>query len=116
VLRGRVEIEPALAGRARPDDTLFIAARGVDEEGRPSGPPAAVLRARASDLPLDFEMSDRNAMSPASRLSGQSRVVIVARISRAGTAGGGAGDLEGRSPPVTPDAQAVQVRIDRLLE
>jgi hypothetical protein len=55
-------------------------------------------------------------MSPASKLSGQSRVVVVARVSRAGTAAGSAGDLEGRSQPVAPDAQAVQVRIDRLLE
>ena len=85
-------------------------------EGRPAGPPAAVLRARAGDLPLDFEMSDRDAMSPAARLSGQSRVVIVARISRAGTAAGGSGDLEGRSQPVAPDAKGVQVRIDRPLE
>ncbi|HZH05458.1 MAG TPA: c-type cytochrome biogenesis protein CcmI [Lautropia sp.] len=116
VLRGRIEIDPKLAARAGADDTVFIAARGVDQEGRPSGPPAAVLRARAADLPLDFEMTDRDAMSPASKLSGQSRVVVVARVSRAGTAAGSAGDLEGRSQPVAPDAQAVQVRIDRLLE
>jgi len=74
-----------------------------------------VLRARAADLPLDFELSDRDAMSPASRLSGQSRVVVVARISRGGNAAGGAGDLEGRSPTVSPDAQSVQVSIDRQL-
>jgi cytochrome c-type biogenesis protein CcmH len=115
VLRGRVDIVPNLAASARPDDTLFIAVRGVDEEGRPVGPPAAVLRARAADLPFDFELSDRNAMSPAARLSGQSRVVVVARVSRAGTATGGAGDLEGRSAVVAPDAQSVQVSIDRLL-
>lgn len=115
VLRGRVEIAAELVANARPDDTLFIAVRGVDQDGRPAGPPAAVLRARAADLPLDFELSDREAMSPAAKLSGQARVVVVARISRAGTAAGGAGDLEGRSPVVAPDAQSVQVRIDRVL-
>lgn len=115
VLRGRVEIAAELVAKTRPDDTLFIAVRGVDEDGRPAGPPAAVLRARAADLPLDFELSDRDAMSAAAKLSGQARVVVVARISRAGTAAGGAGDLEGRSPVVAPDAQSVQVRIDRVL-
>jgi cytochrome c-type biogenesis protein CcmH len=115
VLRGRVEIAAELLANARPDDALFIAVRGVDQDGRPAGPPAAVLRARAADLPLDFELSDREAMSPAAKLSGQTRVLVVARISRAGTAAGGAGDLEGRSPIVAPDAQSVQVRIDRVL-
>ena len=115
VLRGRVEIEPALAGKAEPDHTVFVAVRGVDQEGQPSGPPAAVLRARVADLPLQFELSDRDAMSPAAKLSGQQRVVVVARVSRSGTATAGAGDLEGRSPVVAPDAQSVQVRIDQLV-
>ncbi|MBA3477122.1 MAG: hypothetical protein H0T52_01790 [Lautropia sp.] len=115
VLRGRVEVDPAIAGNLRPDDVLFVVARGLDQEGKPAGPPVAVLRARASDLPLDFELSDRQAMTPAAKLSGQRRVVVVARLSRAGTAAGSAGDLEGRSQPVSPDAQSVLIRIDRLL-
>ena len=74
-----------------------------------------MLRARVADLPLQFELSDRDAMSPAAKLSGQQRVVVVARVSRSGTATAGAGDLEGRSPVVAPDAQSVQVRIDQLV-
>ena len=115
VLRGRVELDPTLAASASPDDTVFVAARGVDKEGQPAGPPAAVLRARVADLPLQFELTDREAMSPAARLSGQERVVVVARISRQGTATAGAGDLEGRSTVVAADAQSVQVRIDRVV-
>jgi cytochrome c-type biogenesis protein CcmH len=115
VLRGRIELDPSLAGSARPQDTLFVAVRGVDQDDRPAGPPAAVLRARVAELPLDFELSDRQAMSAAAKLSDQGRVIVVARVSRAGTAAGSAGDLEGRSPVVAPDAQAVRVRIDRVL-
>jgi cytochrome c-type biogenesis protein CcmH len=54
-------------------------------------------------------------MSPAAKLSGQQRVVVVARVSRSGNATAGAGDLEGRSAVIAPDAQAVQVRIDRVV-
>ena len=115
VLRGRIEIDAALASQAKPDDTLFVAVRGLDKDGRPAGPPAAVLRARVADLPLDFQLSDSHAMSPAATLSGQTRVVVVARVSRAGTAVSSPGDFEGRSPVVAPDAQGVQVRIDRVL-
>ena len=115
VLRGRIEIDAALAGQVEPGDTLFVAVRGVDQDNRPAGPPAAVLRASVAELPLDFALSDKNAMSPASKLSGQTRVVIVARVSRAGTAAASPGDLEGRSPVIAPDAQDVQVRIDRVL-
>jgi cytochrome c-type biogenesis protein CcmH len=115
VLRGRVDIDPSVAGNARPDDTVFVAVRGVDQDARPAGPPAAVLRAKVADLPLAFELSDRDAMSPAVKLSGQERVVVVARISRSGTAAAGSGDLEGRSDVIAPDAQSVQVRIDRVV-
>ncbi len=115
VLRGRIDIEPALAGKASPGDTVFVAVRAVDQEDKPVGPPVAVMRARVSDLPLQFELSDRQAMSPAAKLSDQKRVVVVARVSRSGTAAAGAGDLEGRSAVVASDAQAVPVLIDRLV-
>ncbi|MEO6270526.1 MAG: hypothetical protein ABIP08_09515, partial [Lautropia sp.] len=115
ILRGRIELSDALAAKAKPDDTVFIAVRGVDQGGQPVGPPAAAVRLTVADLPMDFELSDRQAMGPASKLSGQQRVVVVARISRAGTAASAADDLEGRSPIVAPDAQDVKVRIDRVV-
>ena len=115
VLRGRIDIEPALAGNASPGDTVFVAVRAVDQEDKPVGPPVAVMRARVSDLPLQFELSDRQAMSPAAKLSDQKRAWSWPRVSRSGTAAAGAGDLEGRSAVVASDAQAVPVLIDRLV-
>jgi cytochrome c-type biogenesis protein CcmH len=115
VLRGRVDIDPALAGKAGAGDTVFVAVRAVDQGDKPVGPPVAVLRARVSDLPLQFELSDRQAMSPAAKLSDQKRVVLVARVSRSGAAAAGSGDLEGRSEVVASDAQAVPVLIDRVV-
>ena len=115
VLRGRVELAAPLEGRANAADTVFIAVRGVDDQGQPVGPPAAVLRLRVADLPRDIELSDRQAMSPAARLSDQQRIVVIARISRSGNTAGSSGDLEGRSGIVAPDAKDVRVLIDRVL-
>ncbi|MEO5770747.1 MAG: hypothetical protein ABIQ29_01620, partial [Burkholderiaceae bacterium] len=81
-LSGTVTLAPALAANARPDDTLFVFARSAD------GPrmPLAILRKQVKDLPLDFVLDDSMAMSPAARLSSAQRVVVGARISRAGDA------------------------------
>lgn len=118
-ISGRIELDPALAARVAPSATLFVAARLLDADGRPSGPPLAVLRARAADLPLDFSLDDSQAMSPAARLSGQpagARIAVVARISSAGDAAVKPGDLQGRSTPVAVGSSEVRVRIDRVAE
>ena len=115
VLQGTVTLDERLAARASPEDTLFVVVRGVGPDGQPAGPPAAVARVRVADLPWRFAFSDRDAMSPMARLSGQQRVIVVARISRAGTATAAPGDLEGRSGVVEPTAEGVAVRIEREL-
>lgn len=119
VLRGRVEIERGLAARLRPDDTLFVVARTLDDGGRPTGPPVAVMRARGADLPLEFALDDRMAMSPAASLSAVApgtQVVVVARLSRSGEATARSGDLQGASAPVRPGASGLRVLIDRVVD
>ncbi len=113
---GSVLAAPALADRIRPTDTVFIAARTLDDAGKPTGPPVAVLRARAAELPLAFRLDDSMAMSPAAKLSGASRVAIVARISRSGQASAQPGDLQGASSAVAPGATGVRVLIDRVVD
>jgi cytochrome c-type biogenesis protein CcmH len=118
-LRGRIELERRLEGRPRPDDTLFVVARTIDDTGRPVGPPVAVLRARAGDLPLEFTLDDRMAMSPAARLSAVApgtQVVVLARVSRSGEAGAKPGDLQGASAPVRPGASDLRVLIDTVVD
>jgi len=118
-LRGRIELERGLADRPRAEDTLFVVARTLDDTGRPVGPPVAVMRARAGDLPLDFTLDDRMAMSPASSLSALApgtRVVVLARVSRSGEAAAKAGDLQGASAPVQPGASGLRVLIDTVVE
>ena len=106
---GTVTITPALAGRASPDDTLFVFARAP--EG--AGPPIAVLRARVKELPLKFTLDDSMAMSPDNTLSRATRVVITARVAKSGGVVPQPGDLEGASKPVAPGASGVAVLIDK---
>lgn len=112
-LTGRIELDPALAAGVSPDDTVFIVARGLDAQDEAAGPPVAVVRIRVADLPYDFTLDDRAAMTPTATLSKQPRVRVVVRVSRSGSARPASGDLEGSSPPVAHDATGVAVRLDR---
>lgn len=79
---GKLQLAPESRGIVKPTDTVFIFARAVD--GPPM--PIAVLQRPAADLPLDFLLSDSQAMSPDAKLSNYDRVVVTARISRSGVA------------------------------
>ena len=106
---GSAELSPALAARMAPGDTLFVFARAAE------GPrmPLAIVRREAS-LPFAFTLDDSMAMSPQMRLSGFTRVVVGARISKSGNATPQAGDLIGQSAVVAPGAAGVRVLIDQI--
>lgn len=108
---GRVTLSPRLAGRANPQDTLFIVARAQ------SGPriPLAVLRRRVADLPADFTLDDTLAMSPELKLSAFPDVVVIARISKSGNAMPQPGDLQGKSTAVKVGARSLAIVIDSIV-
>ncbi|MNS21484.1 hypothetical protein D3C72_532480 [compost metagenome] len=81
-LAGSVRLDPALQDRVEPGDTVFIVARAA-ETGRM---PVAVLRLTAAQLPAQFKLDDKNAMTPEMPLSRFDELTIEARISRSGTA------------------------------
>lgn len=93
----------------QPDDTLFVYARAASG-GRM---PLALVRAKASDLPLAFSLDDSMAMTPAALLSSQTEVIVTARISRSGQATPQPGDLEVSSPPVKLGATGIALEIGR---
>jgi cytochrome c-type biogenesis protein CcmH len=76
---GIVQLAPALAGKVAPDDTVFIFARAAE------GPrmPLAVLRKKASELPITFTLDDSLAMTPQARLSGVPQIIVGLVIFRA---------------------------------
>jgi cytochrome c-type biogenesis protein CcmH len=110
-ISGVVRLAPELAGKVAPGDTVFIFARAAE------GPrmPLAILRKRASDLPVQFTLDDSMAMTPQMKLSAFQLVVIGARISKSADASQQPGDLQGLSAPVKVGAQGIAVTIDTEL-
>ncbi|HZP92892.1 MAG TPA: c-type cytochrome biogenesis protein CcmI [Burkholderiales bacterium] len=108
---GTVSLAFSLAAHAAPEDVVFVFARAAQ------GPrmPLAVKRLRVRDLPYEFRLDDADAMNPNLKLSDFKDVVIVARVSKSGSAQAASGDLEGTSATVKPGARGVRVVIDRLL-
>jgi cytochrome c-type biogenesis protein CcmH len=79
-LRIQVQLAPAIAQQARPDDAVFVFARAA------SGPriPLAVKRLKVADLPAEIILSDADAMQPGLKLSAFEGAQVMARISRSG--------------------------------
>jgi len=104
--------EPLLA-KVNPNATLFVYARA---ENGPRMPLAAV-RLKASDLPAKVVLDDSTAMTPATRLSGQSEVLVGALLSSGGNASAAPGDLRGEIASIAVGtSQPVELRIDTLVE
>jgi cytochrome c-type biogenesis protein CcmH len=110
-ISGVVKLAASLAGKAAPEDTLFVYARAVQG----SRMPLAIVRKQVKDLPLSFALDDSMAMSPAARLSSAQQVVISARISKRGEATPQAGDLLGQSAPVAPGTRGLTVEIAQVV-
>jgi cytochrome c-type biogenesis protein CcmH len=108
---GRVVLASNLVADVSPDDVLLLFARAEN------GPrmPLALIKARVKDLPLDFVLDDASAMLPALRLSSAERVVVVARISKSGTAEAQSGDLQGATSTVRVGASGLRVEIAEKL-
>ncbi len=110
-IAGVVTLAPTLAGKAAPDDTLFVYARAL--QGPPM--PLAVQRFKARDLPASFSLDDSMAMAPEMKLSKHQNVMVLARISKSGNAMPQSGDLQGTTGPVPVGGSAVNIVIDRVV-
>jgi len=109
-LRGRVTVDPRLAGAVGAEDTVYIYARAAQ------GPrmPLAVVRRRGKDLPMEFVLDDTMAVTPSLRLSDYPELIVGARVSKSGDAVARPGDLEGISKVIRPaDGEPVAIVIDR---
>jgi cytochrome c-type biogenesis protein CcmH len=112
VLRGIVKLAPALAAQAKPEDTVFVFARPA--EG--SRMPLAILRKQVKDLPFEFVLDDRLAMTPAAKLSLHPKVVVDARVSKSGQAQASPGDLTGRTGVIANEASGLVVEINEVIK
>ncbi len=105
---GMVTLAPPLAAKVSPGDTVFIFARAA--EG--SRMPLAILRKKASELPIKFALDDSMAMNPAANLSSAKQVIVGARISKSGNAMPQPGDLQGATKAVTNAEKNITITID----
>ncbi|WP_417566097.1 c-type cytochrome biogenesis protein CcmI [Marinobacter sp.] len=112
----RVTLVEAFRDQVPADTTLFVFAR---QAGAQQGPPLAVARLTADQLPAEIRLDDSYSMSPQARISGAEEVVITARLSRSGSVSAQPGDWQGssESPVAVGDAgkEPVSVVIDQQL-
>jgi cytochrome c-type biogenesis protein CcmH len=111
-LQGVVSIDPALAARLSPGDTVFVLARPVSG----SRMPLAIARTTVSALPYRFVLDDSMAMAAGATISSHAQVVVAARVSRSGTAVPQKGDIEGTSAPVAPGTSGMKVVLSRIVD
>ena len=106
----RVSLDPKLADRVLPDDTVFVFARAT--VGPPM--PLAVQRLRVKDLPATVTLDDSQAMNPGLQLSAFESYRVGARVSRSGEATPRPGDLFGESGPVQRGSEPLELKIDQV--
>ncbi|MGD8574210.1 MAG: c-type cytochrome biogenesis protein CcmI [Gammaproteobacteria bacterium] len=106
-----VSIAPELKSAVKPGDTVFIFAQA----GQGGGPPLAVKRLSAGQLPVSLTLSDADSMVPGRNLSSVDKATIVARVSHSGTPLPQSGDLDGKTRVLLKNGSAtapVKVTID----
>lgn len=106
---GQVGLDAALTARAAPGDTVMVIARVPGTRM-----PVAVVRAKASELPLKFTLDDSLAMSPQARISGASQVEVEARISKSGMAQPEPGDLVSAVQTVKVGTTGIQLKVNKV--
>lgn len=110
-LQVRVELAQSLREQlAEQDQVLFVIARTPGG----GGPPLAVVRRRSSELPIELELSDANAMIPGRGISSANEVEVVARVSASGNAMASPGDLWGSQQVSASEGEIITVTIDQV--
>ena len=109
-IQGVVSLSPALKSKVASDDTIFIFARAAQ------GPrmPLAILKRKASELPITFTLDDSTAMTDELKLSKFELVIVGARVSKSGNALPQSGDLIGQSTSFKPSGSKLTLVIDSV--
>lgn len=107
----QVALDPGLAERVGPGDTLFVFARAPQ-----GGPPLAIRRVAEPRFPVTVTLGPAHRMIDGVQLRRGEPVLLQARVSRSGQAQPEAGDLEAEPLPLTPAArESVRLQINRIV-
>ncbi|MBM4221910.1 MAG: hypothetical protein FJ170_08190 [Gammaproteobacteria bacterium] len=110
----QVSVSDSLRSQIPPTAALFIFVR---DPARP-GPPLAVVRRLASELPLSLRIGDGDLMLPdGPGLGALKSAALVARIAKAGNPVAQPGDLYGEAvwSPENAEAGVVSIEIDQVV-
>ena len=108
-ITGIIKLTAKLANENLQGTSLFIFARPV---GVASGPPLAVKRLGAVNLPFEFSIGQMDTMLEGADFSGQ--ITVTARLDRDGVAGAGPGDIEGKIDAKVGDI-GVEIALDQVV-
>jgi cytochrome c-type biogenesis protein CcmH len=111
VVKGVVELDPAIKDKASPQDIVMVIARKPGMRM-----PLAVLRQSAASMPMPFTLDDSLSMDPNSKLSSSPEIEIEARISKTGLAMPNAGDLLSAPQTVKLGANNVTLRVAKVIQ
>lgn len=107
-LRGRITLSADAADLVRPGDTVFIFAKESPEHRMP----VVAVRKPATELPIQFALTDRDAMVSGTSLAQFEQLVVTAKISRSGLATDVLAGLEAWSDPVSPlDGDNIELQL-----
>lgn len=88
-----ISVSDALRGQVSASAPLFVFVR----DAKNPGPPLAVIRRQASDLPVTLEISDADVMLPGRSLADVWAATVVARVANGGDPMAKPGDVYGES-------------------
>lgn len=105
-----IDVSLAPAFEVHPTTPVFVIARAAGATG---GPPLAVRRLAAGDLPAAVTLSSANTMLPGQRLTATEALEVIARVSLSGGAIAQPGDLQSEPAMALPGGPPVGLHIDR---
>lgn len=106
-VEGEVRLHARLKDKAKPDDVLYIIARGSA-----SRQIVAVRKEEHVQFPFRFRLSSSDTMMPGTPFTGP--FDLTARLSRSGDATPQPGDLEGSVKNVAAGSRGVSVIVDTV--
>ena len=109
-----VSVSDALRAQVSPSAPLFVFVRDAQNPG----PPLAVIRRQARDLPVALQISDADIMLPGRTLASVGTATLVARIANGGDPIARPGDVYGEAKwqRATVPGGPVAIVIDRIVK
>lgn len=97
-IRGRVRLDQAAEILVEDTDTVFIFAKASASHRMP----IVAVRKSVADLPIEFALTDEQAMVPGTSLAEFDELFVTARISRSGLANDALADLKIEGKSISP--------------